>query len=432
MIFRLLQLYAILVPFETLWWDLYRVNTILKPYRIVGIAVIFLSILRAIAGSKPLRVDFYDKGFLFLLLWGVFTAVFWFFVKGDGNMDWMINDAILILFGYFIYLSTKRELDTFHTAERLLTAYIVGIMASIVLRVMFFEPLTTGRFASFYANPNGLGVALAASFVVILSRMLFKRDLSIRSYLIRGSLLLGIGVVVFFTGSKGAAVGLIAGVVALFLPLARRGGKVTFVLRAAAVAPFVIIMIGVISAAYNTYDDSEAVRRYKLATGSTDSRMDIWESAMNVAADHYFMGIGVAQYRWYHVAYVHQLDVLRSPKVAERDLVTHSEYVNLITEYGLPVVLVYIFMLVNLYRRLLIAIRTTPVGAPFLAEVLGMISALLVIAAAHIMIAAPDFWLLMAIATSASLSTPESRGKLVKLARGGKGVGPVGMKRTRR
>ena len=413
MMLRLLQLYVFLLPFEMLWLELFGVDTILKPYRLVGLAIIGLKIVGTFNPRTRVRIDVFDRVFLAIFTWGLLAAVFWYVLSGSGNLSWATSDSILIFFAFAVYIVLKSETRQFATVEKLLDSFLLGTLVSIVSYAGFFGSITADRFQAFYDNPNRLAVAVTACLVLIVARFLFGR---VRrrgvDYLWHGGLFLFLSFVLFFTGSKGALLGFAFSLMAFAIPLMVRS-KQTGSLnlgRVVAILPVVVAAGLVISAAFTEYEDSTAVQRYQIGSGRTSnsagSRLDIWESAWNVAQDHYFLGVGTAQYRFYHRDYVSRLDNLRSPKIAEADLGTHSDYLNLLTSFGIVCTALYAWMLLLIYRGLTFGLgRLKERDFYPMAAYLPVLVFLVVNAATHIMMGSPDYWFFMALITGAVAPT---------------------------
>lgn len=413
MMLRLLQLYAFLLPFEMLWLELFGVDTVLKPYRLVGLAVIGLKIVSRSHPRTRVRIDVFDRSFLFIFTWGLLAAVFWYVFSGSGNLGWAVSDSILIFFAFFVYLVLKSETRRFATVEKLLDSFVLGTLTSVVIYAGFFGSITSSRFQAFYDNPNRLAVAVTVCLTLIVARFLFGRvRRRALDYLWHGGLFLFLSFILFFTGSKGALLGFAFSLVAFAVPLmvrSKRTGSLNLS-RVVTLLPVVVVAGLVVSTAYTQYEDSMAVQRYQMSAGqgsnSTNSRLDIWESAWNVAQDHYFLGVGTAQYRFYHRTYVRRLDNLRSPKIAEADLGTHSDYLNLLTSFGVLCTALYAWMLLLIHRGLNLGLgRLQERDFYPMAAYLPVLVFLVVNAATHIMMGSPDYWFFMALITGAVAPT---------------------------
>lgn len=408
----LLRLYAFSLPFDGAWKIAFGVDTIFKPYRLLGIAVIALFGLKMIARGKPPRFDGYDKAFAFIFTWGLAMAILWYLVAGTGVLQWAFWDLTLMMFAFLSYLVQKNEMNGLEDAHLITRAFTAGTVASVAIYQVAFGSMTQGRFMAFFDNPNRLAVALTASIIFLVASILFQdRRRTTFWFCFRASILLLLGAALFFTGSRGALAALGLGLLVLIVPLsARRSTRGRGALRAAGLMPIFVLGGFVVSFAVDRHgSESGAVLRYQSGMGgAADNRLDIWEAAWNVSADHYFIGVGTAQYRYYHGSYVSRLEQLRSQKSDEHEhLGTHSDYLNLLASNGLLSLLLYLGIAVSSYRRLSVGIRRyAGPRLDVLASYQPLLIAMLVNGVTHIMFGSPDFWLFMALITGAAASVP--------------------------
>ncbi len=402
---RLLVLYVFLLPYEGILGQLAGTSTVLKPYRLVGLVIIGLLFFRILDPKKRLRVDAYDTVYLVMFGWGLFMAVFWYLVAGTGRIQWALWDSTLIVFAFAVYLAIKNEADSIRDAELLLNTHVLGTLSSIILQSLLGVDATAGRMAGFYGNPNGFAVAIITALLVSISKLLFAPSRrSLQNYLWNGGVTITLVIALLFTGSRGPILGLLVSLAAFAIPLLRRSHRLgeRTMTRLAGILPVLMIAGMGLSLAYTEYrTESLSLQRYGVEAASTGSgRFDIWRSAWNVAEDHYFLGVGTAQYRYYHRRYVSRLEHLYSPSVTESDLGVHSDYLNMLTSYGGVSLLMYLYMVFVIYRRLRRRLRDPAVYSSFaVAAYLPLLVFILVTESAHILMQNPQYYVLMALIT---------------------------------
>ena len=82
-----------------------------------------------------------------------------------------------------------------------------------------------------------------------------------------------------------------------------------------------------------------------IQTGS--GRLDILKGAFDLGLDTNFMGVGIQQYRFYHVKY---LPLNPYGTMADFDLGTHNHYIDLLVNFGFVSLLLYLFILISFFK----------------------------------------------------------------------------------
>lgn len=405
MVRLLLAVYVFLIPFENLWGVLFGSDTVLKPYRLVGLALVVVHVFENLSLRRRFRLDTFDKAFIAIFVIGQAMAMTWYVVDGSSNMRRAISDGTLSLFAFLVYLVIKRVAHDAPAMGKLLRAFVAGTVLSIV--IAYLTGVTAaGRFSGFYANPNSLAVSVVASLFVIIAWALFGRRRGGMTYLLQGALVLLLLITLLFTGSRGAIIGAVVSLPLFGFSLAARSGaRRTPVLRVAALFPIVLIAGMVLSTTYEQHEaDSTALRRYDMENASRGSgRLDIWRAAWLVAGDHYYLGVGTNQYPLYHRKYIRKLGVLYTPTMAEHDVVTHSDYVDLLTSFGIVSLLIYLWMLVRIYlllRRRLVVYEDPVAFAPHLLFPLFVF--IMIVESFANFFVSPQYFFFMALITAAA------------------------------
>lgn len=405
MVRLLLSVYVFLIPFENLWGYLFGSQTVLKPYRLLGLVVVAVHWMKNLGRGRRYRLDGLDRGFVAIFILGQVMAVVWYVLAGTSDLGRSISDGTLAVFAFLVYLTIKREAYEPAAMARLLRAFVAGTAISVILAYALGVTVE-GRFSGFFNNPNSLAVAVVGSLLVTVAWSLFGRRRGAGlDYLVQGGLVLLLLATLLFTGSRGAIIGAVASVPLLGFALVARSGpaRQRSLMRVAAFVPVVLIAGVVLASTYEEHEaESTALQRYDLDMARKGSgRLDIWRAAWMVAGDHYFLGVGTNQYPLYHRAYVRKLGQLYTPSMAKHDVVTHSDYVDLLTSFGVFALLIYLSMLVRIYRALRRGLARADDGPPYVAPIMFPLFVFIVIVESFANFSvSPQYFFFMALITT--------------------------------
>ncbi|HET6612055.1 MAG TPA: O-antigen ligase family protein [Kofleriaceae bacterium] len=398
-----LYFYVFLLPFAYLWEVMFGFMSQLKPYRLAGIVLIGLFSVAWAGGKMRVRLDRYDKTYLFFLGLSVVLALLWNLMEG-ANISGIPHMVIVFLSAVVPYLVIKNMGLSAVDAEKLLRVFVIGVCVSMVVALAAGTSMIDGRLVAFLDNPNRLAFALAVSLHTLIGQIIFgRRRARLSSYVFRGALVIGLAISLIFTGSRAAIVATVASFVIYSIPLLHRRGsaRASRFGRAAAFVPIMVIAGGILYSVYDTYQaHSAAIRRYEVGDSGYSGRLDIWRGAWAVSVDHYFIGVGTSQYRMYHRKYMAKLDKLYDSKVADKDLVVHSDYFEMLTSAGALGLILFISMLVSIYRRLSRSARSLERRESALpAIVLPLFVLVLTFGVFHTQVYDPQYFFLMALVT---------------------------------
>lgn len=403
----LLALYVASLPFEYLWVHLFGSDTELKPYRVLGMVLAALWVLNRLASRRGIRVDGYDWILIFFSVAGLALAGFWSLV-GTGSLSTAVHDTILGAFALVTYFVIKNSDRGNHQTERLLTIYVYAVAFSVVAAYTLGLSTAGERFAALSESSNSLAFSITVALHIVAARLLHgTRETSPVSYFFHASLVLVLLVALLFTGSRGAMVAFL-----LSLPLhvvvlgQQRSDRARRVRRLAAFATAVLLAGLVVATTLDRYRDRSGSMQRLEQTGveATSGRYDIWRSAWGASVDYFFVGMGTAQYRSQHAEYIRRLENVYDRRLIDKNLGTHSDYFEILTSYGIIGLVLYIGMLLSLFRRLLLRARSQPVNSTWSYAVLPPLVALVAVSGiSHVFIRSPHFFFLLAIMTGTLL-----------------------------
>lgn len=109
---RCVYLYSFLICFEYSYVEFFGFDSEYKPYRIIGIIIILLSLF------DKKKIDFYDKSFFSLFILGFVSASVTFITDGV-TLEWTFNALTLISFSFFVSLAVKNTELNYNELERI-------------------------------------------------------------------------------------------------------------------------------------------------------------------------------------------------------------------------------------------------------------------------------------------------------------------------
>ncbi|WP_416792670.1 O-antigen ligase family protein [Sulfurovum sp. ST-21] len=346
MLFYLLCLYAFFVPLEYLYVVLFSFDSPLKPYRIIffmqmPLFMIFLFMNK----RKVVKFDKIDLLLLVLFLYGFIMAFVRYYFFDEGIIGYAINDIQLILFGYLTFLILKQlELKT-DEIKKILVFFFISIMInSFYIIYNAFVLHSFERLGGFFKNPNQAAEAIVMGILILLY---FVGKKSFSKWWL--GLLPVMLIAIFFTGSRGALIGLLIAGSYFLLQNSRR-----MLFRLSAAGMLILAFVLPFNAAMETLDLNKLMNRFtseNIESSGGSGRIDIWKSGLLLGKDTYFTGVGASEYRAYHHHYIRKIPDAYIT-VLNYDLGLHSDYMSMLVEYGFIGLLLYLYLIYFLFYRL--------------------------------------------------------------------------------
>lgn len=187
-----------------------------------------------------------------------------------------------------------------------------------------------------YENPNDLAGMCLLVFSLSVGMLVTDRRLWIRACALAGAIALPL--VILLTQSRGAFVAMLA-VAAVMLKGYWRRGKM-LIWGAAGVLLMVFFTPDSAWKRFGTLKDvtTEAQAAQAADEGSARQRLEIWKVASTIAAENPLTGVGMGAYPMVHYVTA-QRPVFDPTAMGARD--THSTYLNLAAETGIPGLLLF-------------------------------------------------------------------------------------------
>jgi O-antigen ligase len=340
-----LYLGVFFVPLEYLLVVLVGYDNPLKPYRIFIIMSVLSFMAYILVGRKAIRVDIYDRVFFTIFAYGFLVALIKFEFFNQGNLTTTYNDIQLIILGFLSFIVIKNMGLTVSEIRRILTFYFVAVSINVIFVIYSAFVLQSFlRTSGFYRNPNHAAQAIVLLILFIIYVMAQSRN-HVNRLIVT---FVPLGLALFFTGSRAAIFSLIIALPVWYLLSRKRS-----IVKAIFISSVSIMLVSAVQFATDNLEIGGLMDRYDLNNmeiSGGSGRIDIWESGLNLAGDHAYIGVGMSQYSAYHHEYIRQLsDVYQT--VLNYDLGLHSDYFSMLVEYGVIGLLLYLFIVYLVLRR---------------------------------------------------------------------------------
>ena len=378
---------------------MYDITNIFKPYRVVGIILTLLLFVTIILSKNKLRFDKFDKGLLFIYVYG-FMAGLIHYAFGYGNLYSLINNALLIFQTYFIFVAIKNLYITHQTMQNILSVFVAAVFINTLYFQLFVTPDALTRESGFFKNPNQAALAVVIAVFILIYQIINDINFK-RSFIIS----LKIAVIIFFffsifnTGARGAVLGLFAGSLIFFyfnLKTTRYRFFHMFIAVTITLSGFYFYNKNIEAASAYSVMGRYQGKQMQEASG----RLDIWRGASLLAIDHYFLGVGIAQYGSYHHEYLKKLSYLFTPELLSKSpRGTHSDYIALFAEYGLHNLIFFLIIIYWTLRGLAQLVKIYDINNKIYVFFVATIVCLVVNGIFATSLKSPIYWLFFALAT---------------------------------
>jgi O-antigen ligase len=330
-------LYAVAICFERV------VNIeILKPYRLIGAAIVLLMMVRGrlrLDRLERLAIAFIVSGFLLALLQTMLASESFIRLFMILCM-WSFNLATFIALSSL--LKDRREIiliAVVHALAMLVAAYGISSSAMNVADEMGISSRISGDFR----NPANACVSMLFSCMVLLT--VLRRRVGMRGPLTRLFKVAAMFVIPLYylytsslTGSRAGAGLLLVGLAVYCVSTSLR--------RMAVALSFLAILAGI---AYSIApQDMNLAERNILALrvqkkGLDTDRLYLWRAGLDAYVDTYGLGLGMSRYQNVHRKYFAPYALKSDPRWEDTDLTLHNDYVSALVEFGAVGFVIFVF-----------------------------------------------------------------------------------------
>lgn len=343
----LIALYSFFICFEYLFVELIGSDSILKPYRIMGILLIGYAILNALY-KKNIKLDNYD----FLLT--IFFLIFYFSAISTAGIDgsdmfFTHTNSILILFSFLVCLSIKQFFpNNLDVISLVLFLFMLGTFLNVLYAIysVASNPLNAFRISGFYKDPAVFGVTVSILITYCISQYLFIQNNPRLKLLIFLVALISFSVLILSASRTGL---LSLFIMIFFVGFLQLGlFKSVMILISIFLSIFFVINIDFANLPPELYRLGITFERLTLEntlSGGGAGRLPTWRASFDLFQDNYFFGIGMGQYPQYSIQYAQLLpEGVENKVVYEFKLGLHSNYISALVEAGFIGFITYSFL----------------------------------------------------------------------------------------
>ena len=373
---RALCLFAFFLPLGQIMYHAFGIETELKPYRMFLILAFIITFLDK--SFIHLKLNFIFKSFLFIFTYGFCMAIIRI-AFGKGELAYLTNGATHFLIGLMI-LYLFSNISSTKLLNKIGNYFIIGILISSMFGLYnyFFGANQFYRLQGLFKNPNHL--AFAINFITPF--LFFKLKNENRKFL-NFILIIFFTTIVFLTASR---TGLLIQVFSLLYLITIFSKNILNFIFA--------FFIGIIFTYFIVFPlleiNTNILNRFEKSNYETGSgRWDIIDAAMNLGIDTYFTGVGIGQYRFYHLDYI---SLTAYQTVLDFKLSTHNHFLDLLINYGFISFLLFVIIIITLFKTFF-----KKRGTQFYKYLLLILFILIVSSLSQEMIIFPLFWIVIAI-----------------------------------
>lgn len=342
LIYQLLCIYAFLIPLEKVLLVLFDVDTVLKPYRVLALLILFtfgIKITFGVDKNTHLRKDMF---LYFIFAYGLIVTLFRM-VTGKFYLGYLYNDAFQLglYLGVFVVI---RHCDLSKEKIRTIWKFLAGgVMTNAAYALYQYYVLKNfRRSAGFMDNPNYMAIGV---LVVLLFFIVYRTE--VRGWLRKlawwGGLLF-LGNAFITAGSRTAlAVLAVAAVIIFYFSTVRQ--KVFLVTTTAGI----LIFFALASQQIDKQTPLTLLNRLDKVS-SEDDRLPIWKGVVRAAQETNFIGVGIGQFKGRFSEFYQEENNNFIRRIRERGYFAspHSDYLALLVIYGIVGLLSYlIFMFLS-------------------------------------------------------------------------------------
>lgn len=334
----------------------FRIDTILKPYRVLALllaGVFFLKQLKGIRISKEIKTDI----FLYLIIvYGIGISLFQMIIN-PFSMGRFFNDlfqAVLYLVVFFIFKNSAFSLKELINIFKFLFVGIIINCFYVLYNFYFLGDYS--RQSGFMDNPNylSLSIIIALVFLAINPKIDQKGNAPIFYFMIP---VLAIAFII--AGSRtGIILMLVLGIMLFFFASLR--SKLLLILGGVLLTT--ILGLQQISSPNVSFNGPLVlVNRINSTDLEDEPRFPLWKGVMKASQESYFMGLGIGQFKARFPEYYRNEAnyVIYRMVIFGYHLSPHSDYFAILVSYGIIGLLLYLTFLYLSFRKNLSNIQAT-------------------------------------------------------------------------
>jgi hypothetical protein len=321
-----LCLFAFFLPLEQILFYVFGIQSELKPYRVFLILALILTFLDKSFLKYKLNKVF--KSFFFIFAYGLLIGLFRI-ALGKGSLDYLTNNATHFFIGLLIFYLLS-NITNKKLLSKVFNYFIIGLLVSSAYGFysLIFMPDSHFRLRGFFNNPNHLAFAINFVSPVLIYKIKNEKN---KFHLI---IFLFLTTIVFLSGSRTGLFLQILLLLYLIIIFSRNIYNIIISVFLIIIS-YNFILKQILGLNLNLFDRFE-LSNVKEASG----RLDIIDAAMALGFDTLFMGVGIGQYKFYHLDYISSSAY---NTLTEFDLTTHNHMLDLLVNYGFISFFIFLF-----------------------------------------------------------------------------------------
>lgn len=349
---KLFLAYAFVLPFELAFEMLFDIETIFKPFRIVALLIIAAFTIRSLKKGLYFNMNYRSDIFLYLVfVYGILISLV-NIVTGIFNFGLFYNDLFqtgLNVLVFFIFKAIPLEKSFVHKVFR---SFLLGLVVNaIYIFSEFYFMGHHGRQAGFTDNPNYGSLGLVTGITYLMLNLNYIRQYWKKiAYL---GLIIFLIYIFIIEGSRAGLVMLIVSNIFLFFFYSAKSKAVLLTVSLGIILMLIPRKLDTITIGGGPLILISRVAE-DINTGQEDVRFAVWRGVFRVLEDRGYQGIGIGQYKAiFPYYYGEETNELINDIIERRYfLSTHNDYLAILTDYGLPSLVLYLVFLFYTLKKL--------------------------------------------------------------------------------
>lgn len=234
--------------------------------------------------------------------------------------------------------------------------YVALSLSSLAQYFIFTDRLLYGRVHLPMADPNSLGGFMLPGFFGAFSFMILAQGKRAKIFYLMLTAL--IFAALLTTGSRGAFLGLLAGLVvyaAIALPQMKTHGRQLLILAALMLAAFAVLSL--LAHEQNSQTPFDILRNSFSGSNLLGERFAIWRAALKIVHEHFWLGTGIGTFFLYYPE-------MRANDFTTAGLMVHCDPLQFWTDMGVFAPLLFYTLVVLATIRTYKALAVIPTGDP--------------------------------------------------------------------
>lgn len=336
--------YAFSIPFELAFEILLGIDTILKPFRVISLLLIFVFGLKLL--RKGINIQGTERNDLFLygfILYGIIISLIRI-ISGYFNIAYFYNDLFQLGLHLMVFFIFKNSLFTYKDLILIFKFLVAGVLLNCLYIFYSFNIFgLISRQSGFSDNPNYVAFGIAAVMTFVLHYSNYVKGIA--KQLSMFMIVLFLLYVFMITGSRAGLIVLMFSILLVFF-------FSTIQRKIMVVISLLISGVFLLPSLVQNYTGNGSfilLNRIadKLGAETEDVRFSIWRGVFRMLETEGYWGLGIGQFKekfsYYYTAESHSYII----DIVERGYFfsTHNDYLAILTDYGLIGLAFYVLYL---------------------------------------------------------------------------------------